>query len=343
MFRKLMLLPPAALVIYRMAAKGHTTKIDGEQAIYEMRKIPVNDTKLAVMIRGKDRRNPVLLCVTGGPCGTDIPIIKKYEKELEEHFTIVHYDQRGAGKSLEFLKDYSKLTADVHVNDLLALTAYICYYLNQEKVYILGHSYGTYLASQAVHKDSLYYKAYIGIGQMSDMVKAELESVDACIEAAREAGNKKDVKALEKVRPKVEKGDAICPRKYVRKYKFAEREETHAGRDLMKNVFAGPEYNITDGIKFFYGAMRYAYPLAMQAMKKPLTDIVKSYPIPAFFLMGKYDHMTSIGAAKDYYDSLGGEELKEFIVFENSAHSPHVEENKKFTEWMCTDLLEKTK
>ena len=76
MFRKLMLLPPAALVLYRMAAKGHTTNIDGEQAIYDMRKIPINDTKLAVMIRGKDRRNPVLLCVTGGPCGTDIPIIK---------------------------------------------------------------------------------------------------------------------------------------------------------------------------------------------------------------------------------------------------------------------------
>ena len=55
-----------------------------------------------VMIRGVDRNNPMIIFVHGGPGCSEIPYVRKYQDILEEHFTIVHYDQRGSGKSYQF-------------------------------------------------------------------------------------------------------------------------------------------------------------------------------------------------------------------------------------------------
>ena len=80
---------------------------------------------------------------------------------LEESFTIVHYDQRGSGKSYQFGTDYSKVTASTHVDDLIGLTKYIEEYLRQEQVILVGHSYGTYIATMAAAKESNLYSAYV--------------------------------------------------------------------------------------------------------------------------------------------------------------------------------------
>ena len=339
--KTLLLLPVLGYLAYRFNANNSTTKIEGDNAISEMKEVEVNGAKLAVMIRGRDKNNPVLLCVTGGPCGTDIPLLKKYEKDLEEKFTVVHYDQRGAGKSFYFDQDYKDLTYQQHVDDLITLTEYLKDYLDKDQVYLLGHSYGTYLGSLAADQRPDLYKAYIGIGQMSDTAHAEYYSLLACIEAAKEKGNDKDVKYLESIREKVENGEMMTPRKYVRKYKFAEREDHGEMKDLFKNVIFGPEYNILDGIKFYYSAMRNSMALAMQSVKDPLPSKIKENKVPTYFILGKYDGMTNTKAAREFFDSLGGNVEREFIVFENSAHSPQIEENEKFVKWMCNDFLAK--
>ena len=149
-----------------------TPRIKGDSSVSELRKVEVNGADLEVMIRGYDSSNPVMIFVHGGPCCSEIPYVRKYQGELEKDFTIVHYDQRGSGKSYEFGKDYSNVTAADHVNDLIALTEYIRDYLGKEKVILAGHSYGTYIATQAAAERPDLYSAYVGIGQMSDTVKS---------------------------------------------------------------------------------------------------------------------------------------------------------------------------
>ena len=339
MKKALFVLPAAAYLLYRFNAKTSTTKIKGDSAISELKMVEINGTKLAVMIRGQDRNNPVLLCVTGGPSGSEIMMIKNIEGELEKHFTVVHYDQRGAGKSFSLKEDYKDLNYHQHVEDLIALTEYIREYLGKEKVYLMGHSYGTYLGTLAANEKPEYYKAYVGVGQMSDMKEAEYYSLLSCAEAAKEAGNQKDVKYLESIADKVHNGEMICPRKYVRKYKFAEHKKTRTGSYLLKGILFGPEYNIADGIKMIYSAIKYAMPLAMQSVADPLTKLAPEVKVPTYFLLGKYDGMTNTKAAKEYFDSLGGDVKKEFVVFEDSAHSPQIEENEKYVDWMCNVLL----
>ena len=335
----LLLAPALAYLLYKLNPGGNTSPIEGENSISEFKKININNTSLAVMIRGLNRNNPILLCVSGGPSGTDIPFIRKYDKELEKYFTVIHYDQRGAGKSFYYTHDYSNLSAKDHVDDLIELSKYLLEYLNQDKLFILGHSYGTYLASLAIDKRPDLYKAYIGIGQMSDTKKAEYYSLLNCLDEAKKNNNEFDYKYLYSIKDKVEKGEMLTPRSFVRKYKFASRNNNINDFEMMKDIIMGPEYNILDGIRFYSGAISNSYNLATEAIKYPLSDLIKEVKIPTYILMGKYDGMTNTKAAKEYFDNLKGDIHKEFIIFENSAHSPHIEENEKFIKFMKERLL----
>lgn len=76
-----------------------TWKIKGDDAVSELCSVKINGTDHSFLIRGASLKNPVIIFVHGGPGCSEIPYVVKYQKELEGFFTIVHYDQRGSGKS----------------------------------------------------------------------------------------------------------------------------------------------------------------------------------------------------------------------------------------------------
>lgn len=315
-----------------------TPKIKGENSISELRKVKINDENLQVMIRGCDRNNPVLLFVHGGPCCSEIPYVVKYQKEWEKSFTIVHYDQRGSGKSYEFGKDYSNVTAQTHAEDLIALTEYIKEYLGKEQVILAGHSFGTYIAMNAVAKRPDLYQAYVGIGQMSNSIKSELYTLEDCIQAAETAGNTEDVTILTALRDSIEKGEQITPRQYVRKYGFAARN-IDENLDYFEGFVLRPEYNLLDMIRFYTGSILHQDGLIQEALDNPISDLVTKVEIPLYFVMGKYDGMTSPKAAENYLNELESTQEKELVIFEESAHYPQFEENEKFYEWLCEEFV----
>lgn len=310
-----------------------TPEIKESNGISELRKVNINDDKLEIMIRGIDKDNPVIIFVHGGPCCSEIPYVRKYQDDLEKDFTIVHYDQRGSGKSYVFGKDYSKVTTQTHVSDLLELTRYIESYLEKEKVILIGHSFGTYISTIAAAQNPELYQAYIGIGQMSNPIEGELNNLSKCIEAAKEAGNEKDVNYLKNLEQSILEGNIIAPRDYVRKYEFA-AIKINEDKDYLLGFLFGKEYNLIDAIRFYTASIKYQDKLIKEAFDFPITQIVTKIDIPVYFAMGKYDGMTSPEAAKKYLDNITGTGKKEFVLFEESAHYPQFEEEQKFCEWM---------
>lgn len=310
-----------------------TPTIKESNSISELRKVNIGDTELEVMIRGNDRDNPVLIFVHGGPCCSEIPYVRKYQEELEKDFTIVHYDQRGSGKSYVFGEDYSEITAGTHASDLVELTKYIESYLEKEQVILVGHSFGTYIATMAVAQNPEIYQAYIGIGQMSNPIEGELNNLYRCIEAAKEAGNERDTNYLMNLEQSILEGEIITPRNYVRKYGFAARKIDDNGDYLLGFLF-GTEYNLLDAIRFYTASIKYQDNLIAESTNYPITQIVTEINVPVYFVMGKYDGMTSPEAAQNYLDNITGDEIKEFLLFEESAHYPQFEEEQKFHQWM---------
>jgi hypothetical protein len=69
-----------------------TRAIRGEESIAEVRSIELGGFPQTVLLRGNDRRNPVLLYVHGGPGGGQLPLARHYSQQLEKYFLVVHWD-----------------------------------------------------------------------------------------------------------------------------------------------------------------------------------------------------------------------------------------------------------
>ncbi|WP_091017737.1 alpha/beta fold hydrolase [Paenibacillus amylolyticus] len=320
------------MVIVALIFPTWTPKIKGENSISMLEQIEINGTGHEVMIRGVNRTNPILIFVHGGPGCSEIPYVRKYQKELEQYFTVVHYDQRGSGKSYHFFEDYSNLTTDVLVDDLLALRDYVSKELGQEKVILIGHSFGTYIGMKAAAKAPTRFHAYIGIGQMANTLQSERESLEYTYEQAKQAGNAEDVKKLELIRSSIEQGKDLTPRILLQKYGGAARL-IHENRDYISGFLLNPEYNGLDMIRFYTGMFSSQDILLKEAFDQNLPDIVDHLEIPTYFVTGKYDYMTTANAARDYFDVLDAP-IKDFIVFNESAHYPQFEEKEKFVKWL---------
>ncbi|MDR6716424.1 alpha/beta hydrolase [Paenibacillus sp. 2003] len=320
------------IVIVALIFPTWTPKIKGENSISMLEQVEINGTGHEVMIRGVDRTNPILIFVHGGPGCSEIPYVRKYQKELEQYFTVVHYDQRGSGKSYHFFEDYSNLTTDVLVDDLLALRDYVSKELGQEKVILIGHSFGTYIGMKAAAKAPTQFHAYIGIGQMANTLQSELESLEYTYEQAKQAGNAEDVKKLELIRSSIEQGKALTPRILLQKYGGAARL-IHENRDYISGFLLNPEYNGLDMIRFYTGMFSSQDILLKEAFDQNLPDIVDHLEIPTYFVTGKYDYMTTANAARDYFKVLDAP-IKDFVVFNESAHYPQFEEKEKFVKWL---------
>ncbi len=325
------------LLIIALFFPTWTPHKNGEKSISTLEQVEINGSGHEIMIRGKDQNNPVIIFVHGGPGCSEIPYAKKYQDLLEENFTVVNYDQRASGKSYHFFEDYSNLTSELLVDDLLALTDYISERLGKEKVLLIGHSYGTYIATQAASKAPEKYEAYIGIGQMSDTVKSEIEALNYSINQAQKEGNKDDVTDLQRSTENIKNGDTFTPRNYVAKYGGSVRLiDNPDGNNL--DMLLSSEYNLLDVIRYNFGVSYSQNALLKEVLKNPLPTKVKKLEIPCYFVMGKYDYMTTYNEAKNYFDRIDASQ-KEFITFEKSAHYPQFEEKKKFDKWMVDTFV----
>ncbi|WP_350301292.1 alpha/beta hydrolase [Peribacillus frigoritolerans] len=325
------------VLIIALFSPTWTPHIKGDNSISALEQVEINGSSHEIMIRGNDKDNPVIIFVHGGPGCPEIPYADKYQDLLETNFTVVNYDQRASGKSYHFLEDYSNLSSDLLVEDLLAMTDYISERLGKEKVILIGHSYGTYIAMQAAYKAPEKYEAYIGIGQMSDTTESEIDSLNYSINQAQNVGNTDDVLYLQGLTEKIKNGDTFTPRNYVMKYGGASRLIDNPDGDNI-GILLSSEYNLLDVIRYNYGLSYSQKTLLKEVLKNPLPTIVTKLKLPCYFIMGKYDYMTSSNAAKKYFDMIEANK-KEFITFEQSAHYPQFEEKEKFYEWMCDTFI----
>lgn len=315
-----------------------TPHIKGDNSISTLEQVEINGSKHSIMIRGNDKNNPVIISVHGGPGCSEIPYAGKYQDLLESKFTVVNYDQRGSGKTYHFFEDYSNLSTDLLIEDLLALTDYISTRFGKEKVILMAHSFGTYIATQAAYQSPEKYEAYIGIGQMSNTIESEIDNLNYCIIQAKEHGNTDDVLYLQRLTEKIKKEGMLVPRNYVMKYGGSSRLIDNPDGNFIDMLFSR-EYNLLDIIRYINGLIKYQEILIEDSLKNPLTNTITELELPYYFIMGKYDHMTSMNTAKKYFDMLEADK-KEFIVFEQSAHYPQFEEKERFTKWMCDTFLD---
>jgi pimeloyl-ACP methyl ester carboxylesterase len=135
--------------------------------------VEINGMEQGMFIKSKNIHNPVLLFLHGGPGMPEYWLTQRYPTGLEDHFTVVWWEQRGAGLSYNPEIPPETMTAEQFIADTLAVTRYLLNRFSQEKIYLMGHSWGSYIGIQAAAQAPELYHAYIGMGQISYQLQSE--------------------------------------------------------------------------------------------------------------------------------------------------------------------------
>ena len=162
--------------------------------------IEIGGIQQGFFIRAENPENPVILFLHGGPGSPELPMLIPYEvsERLEKYFTVCYWEQRGAGISFSNSIDPATMTTAQMVEDTRQMTEYLQRRFNQEKIYLMGHSWGSYLGVKTIEKYPENYWAYIGIGQVTNQIESERLAYDYMLQHATEINDKPAVKNLQK-------------------------------------------------------------------------------------------------------------------------------------------------
>lgn len=304
-------------------------------SVSELVKVRIGGYKQSILIRGMDRDNPVIIFLHGGPGYPCISYIKKYQRELEKHFVVVNWDQRGSGKSFSPFIPAGSMTEQQLLLDLDDLVDYLCNRFNKEKVIIVGHSWGTVLGVSyiGIHPEKIL--AYVGIGQVVNHKKAELIGYQFTTNKANETKNEKAIKELDSIGippyPLASK-KMMVQRKWLNQYGGNEIAIS-CKKEIMNGIISAPEYSLFDGLKFMLGNIYSVTKLYGYLEQIDFEESDKEFRVPMYFCAGRYDYVTPSELTEKYYNQISAPK-KELYWFEESAHEPHLEEEEKFTEVM---------
>jgi len=150
-------------------------RVVADNGIERLEKVRIGGIDQWVSIRGNDARNPVLLMLHGGPGWVAMPTSWYFQRGWEEYFTVVQWDQRGAGKTFASNNPAQlapTMTRERMVADSLEMVAWLRHEFGKQKIFVLGHSWGSYLGLEVAKQRPQWLHAYIGMGQISNARRA---------------------------------------------------------------------------------------------------------------------------------------------------------------------------
>ncbi len=262
-----------------------------------------------------------------------LPVMTGINKDLENDFIVVNWDQRGAGKSYYPFSQSDDIDIETFISDTHELTKLLLKKFNKEKIYIMGNSWGSVIGIQVAQRYPKLYYAYIGIGQVVNMKENERLSYEYTLEQAILRNDKKAKKELEDIGAEhFNRIDwfkcLLLQRKYLVKYGGAIYGESNY-LCLEKHFLSSPEYSLIDIMNRVRGSKQSLKMLWLKLLKINLFEISTQFDLTIYFIEGRHDYNAPSSIASEYYESIKAP-IKELIWFENSAHFPQWEEPKKF-------------
>lgn len=315
------------------------TRIETANGIESLETVELNGDEQWIYLRGHDRDNPVLLYLHGGPGMTELPIARSFGLELEKHFTVVHWDQRGSGKSRSGELPASELTIQTYLNDVLTLTNHLRERFDDQKIYLVGHSWGSLLGALTVRDHPALYHAYVGVGQIANMAENEDVSLAYVRDRASAQGNTKALEELAHVDPAMYGSDFAqmqIQRKWLFIYEGSLRGISMFG--LAWQYISSPEYSLGDLVNLVRGSSELPLVLWQEVMEIDLTEEASHFDLPVYFFAGKYDYNTPSVLAEDYLNNLTAPH-KELIWFPESSHFLNVTSSARYQDVLLKRVL----
>lgn len=304
-----------------------------ENSLAEKCYLEVEDGKLGMVIMAKDISNPVLLVCGGGPGIPEYLLEYMYPSCLADKFVVCYLEYWGTGLSYSSDIKAEEMTTEKYISDVVVVSKYLSERFEQEKIYIMGHSFGTYIAIKTVQQYPEYYNAYIAMAQICNQTESEYMAYDYMKAQYEQLGNTKMVEKFENC--PIRESDEMYRKYFSSSLRDTAMHELGVGttRD-MDSVITGiffpslrcKAYTWQERINLWRGkGLSAQFPIVNDSTHFNAFSEVPSLQIPIYFFAGQYDYTCCFDLQYEYYEQIDAP-IKEFYVFENSAHSPIFEE-----------------
>lgn len=285
-----------------------------------------------ISVRGSDRRNPILLMIHGGPGYVTMPTSWYFQRGWEDWFTVVQWDQRGAGKTYA-ANDPAVVAPTMKrermVADAEELVAWLRREFGKEKIFVLGHSWGSLLGIELARRHPNWLHAYIGSGQITDSLESERRGWRFAMDAAKADNNAQAIRELEALAPYAAPGkppklaDIYAQRKWLGHYGGAVHGRRNFDHESAATRLA-PEYTDAD-LRAIWKANDFsAEHLLADVLATDLSGYTR-FSVPIVLLNGRHDYNVSSSAAAEWFEKVRAPS-KQLVWMENSAHESFHEE-----------------
>lgn len=320
---------PLIMVLQPASSQSRSLRTD---SIYSLEKVQLGGIPQTILTTGTDSSKPVLLVLHGGPGFTEMAVFRIYNRDLDNDYVVVHWDQRGAAASYDPSIPESSMNIDQFVSDAHELVTLLKKRFKKDKIFLLGHSWGTALGLLLAQRYPEDFAAYIGIGQVVNMMDNERLSLQYTLQMANKAH---DTAALRELKPLVgrypAKNDSSLDDLYLQRkwlsYFGGAIWGHHDYSSILDRIKPGdPLFN---GEQIAAGETFSMRTLWKQFLNIDFFTTAPVLKVPVYFITGRHDYNTPFALVEKYYKQVKAP-AKKLIWFENSAHIPQFEEPARF-------------
>ncbi|NQX88690.1 MAG: alpha/beta hydrolase [Halioglobus sp.] len=314
---------------------------DTPNGIDEAFYVSLNGHEQFVRIRSRNSRNPVLLILHGGPGVAMSDMLYRVNRPLADYFTLVDWDQRGAGRSHIDEALMPSMTYQRMVDDTIALIEHLQSHLGVRHVTLLGQSWGSMLGLGVIKARPDLIAAYVGVGQSLAFNSAFDETARLIRNAAEEVGDTEVVatlRALPGAWPPAASHDEYFKRiETIQQYLVKYGKGLHAGKEtdfnksvLVLDTVLSPNIGIMELMDNLERSSLPTTALIEDLEHRDLREeFGTDYEVPVFIFQGDHDWQTPTTLVKPWFDSLNTPH-KAYVAFKHSGHMPNIEEQGRY-------------
>jgi pimeloyl-ACP methyl ester carboxylesterase len=336
--------PPPLTRDAATAIVAGANKIVSPNGIEKLVAIQIDGTTQWLSIRGTNLANPILLFLHGGPGSPEMPIDWTFQRPWEDYFTVVQWDQRGAGKTYAANDPKTvgpTMTAERMTSDAEAIVRYLQTTYHKPKIFLLGHSWGSVLGVNLAQRHPDWFYAYVGVGQMVNMRKSE--ELGYAFDVAQAAGSHNAAAQQELAAIAPYPGDA--PMTFARIGVQRKWLNFFGGLAYGRSSFdfedgarkLSPDYTQAELDRIDAGGLFSLEHLLPQVMAMNF-DRTTTFGCPIVMFVGRHDYAVNHDVTADWFATIAAPS-KKLVWFEDSAHLPMQEEPGRFLVRLVSDVL----
>lgn len=297
-------------------------------SIAAMETVRLGGVDQSVWFRGRSTSAVPLVLLHGGPGASESALFRHYDAALENHFVVVYWEQRGAGRSFHANVPRSSMTIARMLDDLDELVDTVRARFGAERVVVLGHSWGTILGTMYANAHPEKVLAYVGVAQIANFPEGERRSLEWAIDQATTRGDAKALRELRAMLPTPRTvDDELTLGRWVERFGGTLRGGLST-RSLIWAALRTDEAGVVDLVRFGRGNRFSLTALRPEYSRVDLTRF-RTFKVPIVFMLGRHDwHVPSVLAAR-YFEQIDAP-VKHLVWFERSAHNPPFEEPAEF-------------